>query len=175
MSLLRRINNQFIAFSKYFFVVVSILICVLILANAIMRYIFQSEIYGINDVILLCAMWFYFIGCAVATYSDEHITADLIHTSLKSERARCLHDIIRMTLCLVLYVVATSWVYKHFGFTVEKGQTTSMLKIPVYCSTAALAFSFTLSVIYTACNLIVKISDYRKLRRQGEEREKEWQ
>ena len=163
MSFLKRLNRGFLIFNEYFFVIDSVAICLLILVNALLRYIFKAELYGSNDIVLLCAAWLYYLGSAVATYSDEHIAADMIHNSLKTERARCIHDIIRMFLCLAMYILVTVWVYQYFGFVVAKHQTTSMLKIPTWTSVLSLVISFTLSVIYTIANIVKKFEALRAL------------
>jgi len=154
IKILRRLNDWFLKAADYLFVFDCIGLSIFIVFNACLRYIFQNEIYGAEDFTLLFAMWLYFVGCAIATYRDDHITADLIHSLLKTDKARYIHNIIRISLGLVFCIIVTKWIYFYFGWCIELHKVTSMLKVPFAFSVFALVVSFTLSCIYQAIQII---------------------
>ena len=77
MKTLKKINDGFIKVSEYVAFVLSAIVCAMIVWWAFKRYVFASEFYGAEELILAIAFWMYFIGAYIATHEDSHISADL--------------------------------------------------------------------------------------------------
>ena len=51
------------------------------------RYIFEINVLGYDEIILIGAYWMYFIGSSYATWEESHVSADVLAIFV-SERAR---------------------------------------------------------------------------------------
>ena len=96
MKTLKKINDGFIKVSEYVAFVLSAIVCAMIVWWAFKRYVFASEFYGAEELILAIAFWMYFIGAYIATHEDSHISADLFTGMLKS---LSISSVIRSPLC----------------------------------------------------------------------------
>lgn len=88
MKTLKKINDGFIKVSEYVAFVLSAIVCAMIVWWAFKRYVFASEFYGAEELILAIAFWMYFIGAYIATHEDSHISADLFTGMLKTQKAK---------------------------------------------------------------------------------------
>ena len=74
MKTLKKINDGFIKVSEYVAFVLSAIVCAMIVWWSFKRYVFASEFYGAEELILAIAFWMYFIGAYIATHEDSHIS-----------------------------------------------------------------------------------------------------
>jgi len=51
------------------------------------RYIFEINVLGYDEIILIGAYWMYFIGSSYATYEESHVSADVLSIFV-SEKTR---------------------------------------------------------------------------------------
>lgn len=107
MKTLKKINDGFIKVSEYVAFVLSAIVCAMIVWWAFKRYVFASEFYGAEELILAIAFWMYFIGAYIATHEDSHISADLFTGMLKSQKGKAIAKLIRLTISLVAFGMLT--------------------------------------------------------------------
>lgn len=75
-----RIFNRCVhTLEDYFLSAGVVMISVLILSEAILRYLTSSMPMGIEELALLIAAWVYLIGIAMGTREDRQITVDIIN------------------------------------------------------------------------------------------------
>ena len=162
---MKKIHDLMVKFFNNIMFVSSGLVCVLIVIGAFMRYVLKKDFYGSEEIILLIAFWMYFIGSAFATYEGSQISADLLTSSLKTEKKKIMLKIIQEIISFFLFALLTWWTFKFNKFSFEIGQKTQVYKIPMIASLSSILFSFILSTIYTAINIGRNINNFRGLRR----------
>lgn len=162
---MKKIHDLMVKLFNNIMFVSSGLVCVLIVIGAFMRYVLKKDFYGSEEIILLIAFWMYFIGSAFATYEGSQISADLLTSSLKTEKQKIVLKIIQEVISFFLFVLLTWWTFKFNKFSFEIGQKTQVYKIPMIVSLSSILFSFILSTIYTAINIGRNINKFRGLRR----------
>lgn len=140
--------------------------CLLIMTNALLRYILKLDMYGSDEIIMLCAFWLYFMGSSLATREDSHLSADFITGLMKTPRQRAILKLVQHIVSLIISVMATYWAYKYVAWSFAKLPKTPILKFPVIWMQFPIFLSFILSDFYILCNIV---AGFRRLPRIGEE------
>ena len=149
-----KIWNGLIHFQKLFMVVAGCLITVLVFVEVLLRYVFGSPLFGIEELICLIAMWLYFIGASYGAYERSHIKAELIHIWFKRPRPYALVKAISSLITFVLSIIMISWTYPYFIWGITKGETSQALLLPMVLSQSAIFFSTILMSLYFFVELI---------------------
>ena len=50
----------------------------IIFLAVLLRYVFHSDLYGYEEIVVIFAFWLYFIGGSYGSYTRTHITADVV-------------------------------------------------------------------------------------------------
>jgi len=113
-----------------------------IFATVIARYIFKTDLFGSEEVILLLAWWMYFIGGIGGSQEDSQIKADMIEVfcsnkfvvDLAKGIAKALESLV-MFLCgyMSILMLQTNFI---------KMPVTTGLKIPFVASQIPIAIGF---------------------------------
>jgi len=149
-----KIWNGLIHFQKLFMVVAGCLITVLVFVEVLLRYVFGSPLFGVEELICLIAMWLYFIGASYGAYERSHIKAELIHIWFKRPRSYALVRAISSLITFVLSIIMISWTYPYFIWGITKGETSQALLLPMVLSQSAIFFSAISMSLYFFVELI---------------------
>lgn len=163
MKTLKKINNAFIKISEYIAFALSAIVCAMIVWWAVKRYVFKSEFFGAEELILAIAFWMYFIGAYIATKEDSHISADLFTGMLKTEKGKAIAKLIRLTISLGAFAVLTSLSWDFFALDVIRNKITVMYRFPQAWIHVVLPLSFGLSCIYTIAHMLDTALEIHKL------------
>ena len=128
--------------------------CLLIVAAAVMRYVFSVDFYGSEELIMLAAFWLYFMGAALATREDTHISADLITSLMKNDRQRNILKIVQHSISLAISVLATTWAYSYIAWSLARNPKTPVLKFPIILLQFPILAFFILSSLYLLGHVI---------------------
>lgn len=154
MKTLKKINDGFIKVSEYAAFVLSAVVCAMIVWWAAKRYLFASEFYGAEELILALAFWMYFIGAYIATYEDSHISADLFTGMLKTDKGKNIAKILRLCISLLAFALLTWLAWDFLAFDISMHKITVMYRFPQAYIHAVLPLSFALSCLYTIAHII---------------------
>lgn len=149
-----KIWNGLIHLQKIFMVVAGCAITVLVFVEVLLRYIFGSPLFGVEELICLIAMWLYFIGASYGAYERSHIKAELIHMWFKRPRSYALVRTISSFITFVLSIIMISWTYPYFIWGITKGETSQALLLPMVLSQSAIFVSAILMSLYFFVELI---------------------
>jgi len=149
-----KIWNGLIHLQKIFMVVAGCVITVLVFVEVLLRYIFGSPLFGVEELICLIAMWLYFIGASYGAYERSHIKAELIHMWFKSPRSYALIRSLSSLITFVLSIIMISWTYPYFIWGITKGETSQALLLPMVLSQSAIFVSAILMSFYFFIELI---------------------
>ena len=125
-----------------------------IFASVVMRYVFKSDLHGMEEIVTLATMWLYFMGGVDGSYEDSHIDADVMGLLIKSDKVKHIIKIVVKVICLAVSVVFAKWGIDYFKWCVATGGVTQTLKIPMLLSRIPLSIAFILMVFFNAYHLI---------------------
>lgn len=146
---------------------------VCVCGTAIARYVFQRDLFGIEEVITLLAMWIYWIGGVYRSYEKSHITADMFSVMMKTDKARFRLDVVVNVLTVMISAVFAYWsIVDYFVWNVQANTVTTGLHIPYLASNIAITISFAMMFLYFLYHLIRLFIPRNETMGAGEEAEK---
>lgn len=130
-------------------------------AEVVCRYILKTSIFGMNELVLIPAIWMYFIGASYAAHQGSHISANVLQVYLRSERAKAVLRLAIAIISIVLGVIFTYWASFYVLDSVRRGATTSIFDLPLVIPQSAVVVGFVLMVLYTSVDLVKAACDVR--------------
>ncbi|SFB02089.1 TRAP-type C4-dicarboxylate transport system, small permease component [Lentibacillus halodurans] len=146
--------NFLLNLQKGIMIISSILILLGLVATVLLRYIFQADLYGLEELILIPAFWMYFMGASYGTHLDTHITADLTKVYIKDERIKSMVQLLNTVICLVIAIVFTFWANSFVIWSINSGGNSSAWKYPLYIPQSAIMIGFILMSLYLAVKMV---------------------
>jgi TRAP-type C4-dicarboxylate transport system permease small subunit len=141
---------------KCFMIVAGCFVTVLVFVEVLLRYVFGSPLFGVEELVCLIAMWLYFIGASYGAYERSHIKAELVHLWFKTPRSYALVRSLSSSITLVLSIIMVKWSYPYFIWGLTKGETSQALLVPMVLSQSAIFFGAILMSLY----FLVELVDY---------------
>lgn len=148
MKVIKTISNLFLNIQQGILFISSLLLALGLGSQVIMRYFLKTDLYGIEEILVLPTIWLYFMGASYGTYMKKHISADLVSVYIKKDIPRIIVNLITSFITLILTFILTNWGYQFFIYSLTKGATSTIWKIPNYTHRFAIFFGFTLMLIY---------------------------
>lgn len=151
---LARIDNVLAFFIKVAVTVLGLFIAFAMVIGIIFRALLGVQVFGLEELVLMAAMWLYMLGAALASRERSHLSADFFQAFSDNE---VLHDTMRLiatTLSLVMAAFFVEWSYSLFSWGFEKGQVTPVFGIPQYISQASLLVASVLLLLYVFRDLV---------------------
>ena len=152
-------------FQKFIMAFSSILVVGLISYGAAIRYIFEKDFYGMEELVLFIGFWMYFMGGSYGSFSRTHISAEVIPNYIKNKRTQGIVRLIASTCTTLLCFLLTYWGLLLVLWNIQTWPVTPALKIPIVASQGAIALGLVLMSFYT---LIYTIEDFRCFKLTGE-------
>jgi TRAP-type C4-dicarboxylate transport system permease small subunit len=146
--------NGLVHLQRWFLIIAGCLITVLVFIEVLLRYVFESPLFGIEELIVFIAMWLYFIGAALGAHDRTHIKADVIHVWVKSARGMAIIHTINSAVTVTLSAIMVSWCYDYFIFSLRKGGESPALRIPLIIPQSGVFVGAILMTLYFAVELV---------------------
>jgi len=146
-----------LALVKYVMIICSIASTGCIIYAVVLRYIFKSNFYGSDEIILLFAFWLYFMGAVNGSYENSHIKADLLNVYVKNIRIKDFINLIAQVILIVVNVILLTWAWDYFLWGLEKMPLSTGLRIPLVIPQSAVFFGLLLMAFYHIVHLIRNI------------------
>lgn len=142
-------------------------LAVLMFAQVIMRYFFDSPFSGIEEVSILLGVWVYFMGMGYATKEREHIHGGIVSLVVsdpyKVSQIRFIGSVISMIAACIFGFFAC----KYAIFVIEKGRTSVNLQWPKGFWSASMIVGFSMMAGYfliQATNEFIDLKIQRSIR-----------
>lgn len=119
------------------------------LATVLLRYVFKTNLFGIEEIILTVAMWFYFLGGANGSMEDSQISADIVSVFIKSEKVRRWLSLFTRVIEIVVLVFFIVMTVRLLAINFVRYPTTQGLKIPFVVPQMAILVGFVLMLLYS--------------------------
>lgn len=133
---------------RLFMLVAGCIITLLVFIEVMLRYVMGSPLFGVEELIVLIAMWLYFIGASYGAYDRSHIKAELVHTWIKAPKKVALVRSISSGITFILSLIMVSWTYPFFIWSITQGGTSQALLLPMYYSQSAIFVGAILMSVY---------------------------
>jgi len=153
----RMIWNGLLSVQKGFIIIAGCIVAVLIFVEVMLRYVFGSPLFGVEEMVTLIAMWLYFLGASYGAYERSHIKAELVHLWFKTPRSLALINSIASLITVILSLIMVSWSYPYFVWGIKEGETSQALLLPMVLSQSAVFFGAILMSIYFIAELVDNI------------------
>ena len=148
-------------------------ICVVLVnANVIMRYFFNSPIRWAEEVVTSLFVWTVFIGSAYAYRKHSHLGVDILVNLMPAKMkavVKTVMSVVELLVLSMLTVISSQYVY-HLIFNRAgklKVVMTDMLRIPKWWTGIAVPIGFGLSVIYSVYFMVKAVRAYLAKKKEG--------
>ncbi|MFA1820845.1 TRAP transporter small permease [Virgibacillus oceani] len=162
-AIVKKTMRYLISLQKGIMILSAILILTGLVSTVILRYVFSTDLYGLEELIIIPAFWMYFIGASYGTYENKHISADITKVYIKSEKVKGYIKLFGTLISLIIALVFTYWSGLFIGWTVDSGATSTAWNYPLYIPQSAILFGFLLITLYTFLDLIKEFNYVKKL------------
>ena len=152
---------------------VTLSICVVLVnANVIMRYFFNSPIRWAEEVVTSLFVWTVFIGSAYAYRKHSHLGVDILVNLMPPKMKAVVKSVMSVVELLVLSML--TWISSQYVYHLIYNRAgklkivmTDMLRIPKWWTAIAVPIGFGLSVIYSVYFMVKAIRAYMKKKEGG--------
>ena len=149
--------NGLLFVQRGFIIIAGCVVAVLIFIEVMLRYVFGSPLFGVEEMVTLIAMWLYFLGASYGAYERSHIKAELVHLWFNTPRSLALVNSVASLITVVLSLIMVSWSYPYFIWGIKEGETSQALLLPMVLSQSAVFFGAILMSIYFVAELVDNI------------------
>ncbi|MCC4273889.1 TRAP transporter small permease [Marinomonas communis] len=119
-------------------VVLSIAIASMLAWGIFSRSLLNAPVFGLEELVLISAMWLYMLGAVLAAKDRSHLTADFVSVIFKNEKLIAGFAILATTISIVMALYFVSWSYELMAWSLKKAQITPVFKLPWYISQSSL-------------------------------------
>lgn len=152
-NFLDRMKNSFLAKAVSWLYLHALMLSGLIIflgmvAEVFMRYIFKMNLFGIDEIILCFAIWFYFLGGVHGSREDSQIRADIVSFFFKNPKSVWRLRLVSRTIEIVVTLFLTIMAYDLIAVNAVRMPATQGLKIPLIVPQFAILIGWTLMSIY---------------------------
>ncbi|MBM6590583.1 TRAP transporter small permease [Brevibacterium sp. RIT 803] len=137
--------------------------CVIIglFAQVILRYVFETTMLGLSELILIPTLWMYFIGASYASAQRTHISADVLQSYIRNRRVKGAIRAIVAVISVAIGLILSWWAFLYVEHGLSRPKSTSVYEIPLITVQVAVLVGFVLMTFYTAVNLFSEITTLR--------------
>lgn len=161
LTLMVSIDKFLMLIIKPVVVVISFLVAVFLAYGIFARAVMGKPVFGLEELVLLGAMWLYMLGAVLASRDRSHLTADFIEVMFKNPKTIQAFRIVAALISLVMAVFFASWSYDLLYWAVIKGQSSTVLKMPWYLSQSSLFVASILFIFYQLRDVLNDINSFR--------------
>lgn len=136
-------------------------IAVMLVAGIFFRSFFDAPVFGLEEIVLFCVMWFYMAGAVLASRERSHLAADFISVIFSNPRLLKVFGLIATLVSLIMALFFVNWSWSLVAWGLEKGQSTPVFQLPMWISQASLLFAAICFALYLARDVV---SDLRGMR-----------
>ncbi len=126
----------------------SIFVVLIMCAVVVLRYVFRSDLYGIEEIVIIAAFWLYFMGSSYGVYDKSHVKADILPQMMSKKNQAFLSVIISLTVS-ALCILFTYWSIDMISHCLKYMPRTTGLRIPIVVSQFSIFVGYFLMSIYS--------------------------
>lgn len=149
---------------RWLMIASSIFVMLIMCVEVLLRYVFKSDLYGIEEIVVIAAFWLYLIGSSYGVYDKSHVKADLIPQMLSKKIQALLSVTVRLIMS-VLSCIFTFWAIGMIGHSLKYMPRTTGLGIPIVISQFSVLIGYFLMAFYSIIYFLEDIFTFLEMRR----------
>ena len=146
---------------KPFVVLISIAIASLLSFGIFTRSILNEPVFGLEELILMAAMWLYMLGAVLASKDRSHLSADFIQVFVENQKIISFMHLVATTISLIMASFFAVWSYDLMIWAFEKSQTTTVFQLPWYLSQSSLFVASALFIFYLVRDFFTDLDSFK--------------
>lgn len=127
------------------------------------RAALDAPVFGLEELVLMGAMWLYMIGAVLACRERSHLTADFVQVITSNKNVISGMRLLSTCISLFMAVMFAMWSFDLLIWGIKKGQTTPVFQLPWYLSQSSLFVASTLFIFYLIRDFISDALEFKKL------------
>ena len=153
-TLFRRFDAGIMWLMGLVVIVTNLAVTGLILFLVLARFVLGWSVVGVLELATLSAMWLYMCGAVIAARNRQHLVVDFLSQSLRSPRAKALHELAVSAIMVVLSLFFISLARDMVNWSIARPQTTAALSLPLMIPQSAIVLASGLFIIYALRDLV---------------------
>lgn len=141
-------------------VFISLAVATMLAYGIFSRAVLNVPVFGLEELVLLGAMWLYMLGAVLASRERSHLSADFVQVMCKSQTVISIMHIVATIISLFMAIMFATWSYDLLAWGISKGQSSTVLKLPWYLSQSSLFFASVLFIFYLSRDFISDLRDF---------------
>lgn len=127
----------------------SIAIAGLMCAIVLLRYVFRTDLHGMEEIVVFVGIWLFFIGASLASHRQEHITADVVPQFLAHPVLRNAVVLFTTLVSFVVAALAAWWAWQWLLWGFQRPAYSTVHGIPMTVTHLAVFTGFVLMGLFT--------------------------
>jgi TRAP-type C4-dicarboxylate transport system permease small subunit len=136
-------------------IVTNLAVTLLILFLVLARFVLGWSVVGVLELATLSAMWLYMCGAVIAARNRQHLVVDFLSLSLRTPRAKALHDLAVSVIMVALSLFFIGLARDMVNWSIARPQTTAALSLPLMVPQSAIVLASGLFIIYALRDLVI--------------------
>lgn len=158
MNILRSLDAFVVRIVQPVLIVLGLAIAVMLAVGIFSRAVLGKPVFGLEELMLMAAMWFYMLGATLASRDRSHLSADFVQVMTRNPKVLRATSTVATLISLGVAVMFAIWSWSLFSFGLERGQSTPVFAIPWWISQVSLFVASVAFVIYLVRDLILELS-----------------
>ncbi|WP_324769571.1 TRAP transporter small permease [Pokkaliibacter plantistimulans] len=142
-------------------VVLSCIIAFLMVYGIFARSIIGHPVFGLEEIIMMAAVWLYMLGAVLASRDRSHLAADFVQVICKNPKIVKFMTLLSTAISLFMAIMFSTWGYNLFIWGVQKGQATIVFHIPQYLSQSSLFAASLLLIFYLLRDFFTDFASFK--------------
>jgi TRAP-type transport system small permease protein len=158
-----RADNIFQKTCTILIVIGGALITLTVVLQVLLRYVFKSPLFGLEEFSRLIAVWVYFLGAIFGTKLDSHVQGDVAERFFKSNRSKTFVKTLTWFLSSLLCILFLYHASKYCIWLHGTGERTTGLWWPRITSVGSMFFGAFFMTLYSIGNFVHSVERFLNL------------
>ncbi len=171
MSFVERVRSSLIwklllNLQKTLLVLSSCFVVLIMCVAVVLRYVFKSDLFGIEEIVVIAAFWLYFMGSSYGVYEKSHVKADIVPQMLPPRARAFLSVLVNLTIAS-LCILYTVWAVDMIRYSFIWMPRTTGLRIPIFISQTSVLVGYALMSLYAVVYFFEDLFAFISMKREG--------
>lgn len=129
----------------------------------LMRYVFHTDVFAFDEIVLVIAYWMYFLGSGYALYEGTHVKADVLEAFVPRRIKLALRSLVGL-IQVVLGIIYIGWAWEMIVYSWTEMPKTIVWEIPIAFPQTSVFIGFILMTFYS---LVYCLEDFFSFLEEG--------
>lgn len=143
-----RIWKGLIRLQKIIMVFTGITTTLIVSMAMILRAVFDVDLVGYEEILVMVAFWLYMIGSAYGSCEKSQITADILDIYLKEGKTKSIANLIKSGLTVALGLLFNYWAFQFAAWALVMNVRTPVWRLPAVIGQGSIFIGLTFMTFY---------------------------